>query len=116
MLNKRMIIPKKVSRPTKAEEEKILELEEAKKKFVPTVALPTKGKKIPELLRGFRDILPDEQPYWDFFRDTARSLAESYGFERIELPILEKEELFIRTVGKQTDIVEKEIYTFEDKG
>jgi len=111
-----MIIPKKVSRPTKAEEEKILELEEAKKKFVPTVALPTKGKKIPELLRGFRDILPDEQPYWDFFRDTARSLAESYGFERIELPILEKEELFIRTVGKQTDIVEKEIYTFEDKG
>jgi histidyl-tRNA synthetase len=49
-------------------------------------------------------------------RDAARSLAEAYGFERIELPILEKEELFIRTIGKQTELVEKEIYNFEDKG
>lgn len=75
-----------------------------------------KGRRTPELLRGFRDILSDEQPYWDWLRRASEEIAESYSFERIEFPILEKEELFVRTVGKQTDIVEKEMYSFEDKG
>lgn len=73
-------------------------------------------KATPELLRGFRDILPEEQPRWDFVRETVRNLADAYSFGRIELPILERTDLFVRTVGKQTDIVEKEMYSFEDQG
>lgn len=73
-----------------------------------------KGKPAPELLRGFRDILPEEQPRWQLLRDTARGLAEAYSFDRIDTPILERVDLFQRTVGKQTDIVEKEMYAFVD--
>lgn len=67
-----------------------------------------------DLLRGFRDILPDDQGRWNLIRDTVRSLAESYSFDRIDLPILERSELFLRTIGKGTDIVEKEMYVFTD--
>lgn len=73
-----------------------------------------KVKATPELLRGFRDILQDEQPAWDLIRDAARSLAESYSFSRIDLPLLERQDLFVRTIGQQTDVVEKEMYAFED--
>lgn len=70
----------------------------------------------PQLLRGFRDTLPEEQKYWDFIRDTARSLADAYSFSRIELPLLEDVEVFKRPVGENTDIVEKEMYTFTTPG
>ncbi|MFA6131816.1 MAG: histidine--tRNA ligase [Patescibacteria group bacterium] len=115
---KKIIAPKKVGKPVKLEEkEKEEEPEELKKKVeVPVVVPQPKGRKTPELLRGFRDVLADEQVYWEWLRRAAEDIAESYSFERIEFPILEKEELFVRTVGKQTDIVEKEIYSFEDKG
>ncbi len=73
-----------------------------------------KGKAPPELLRGFRDILSDEQARWTLVRDRVRALAEAYSFDRIELPILERADLFARTLGKQTDVVEKEMYAFED--
>jgi histidyl-tRNA synthetase len=76
--------------------------------------LKKKTKAPPELLRGFRDILPEEQARWDMVRDTVRNVADAYSFGRIELPILERAELFARTVGKQTDIVEKEMYAFDD--
>lgn len=94
------------------------EPEDLKKKDQPVAVVQplVRGRKTPELLRGFRDILPDEQPYWDVLREATKSIVESYSFERIDFPILEKEELFVRTVGKQTDIVDKEMYTFEDKG
>lgn len=72
------------------------------------------SKGTPELLRGFRDILPEEQGRWNFIRDTARSLAEAYGFDRIDLPILERSDLFLRTLGKGTDVLEKEMYIFTD--
>ncbi len=72
------------------------------------------AKGVPELLRGFRDILPEEQGRWNFIRDTIRSIAEAYSFDRIDLPILERADLFQRTVGKGTDIVEKEMYVFTD--
>jgi len=118
MPNKIKAPVKKIEKPIKVEE-KIEEPEELKKKSSapeqPVVPLP-KGRKTPELLRGFRDILPDEQIYWEILREATKSIAETYSFDRIDFPILEKEELFIRTVGKQTDIVEKEIYGFEDKG
>ncbi len=74
---------------------------------------PKRKIKTPELLRGFRDILPEEQKYWDAVRSKVREIANSYSFKRLITPVLEEENLFVRTVGKQTDIVEKELYKFE---
>lgn len=68
----------------------------------------------PELLRGFRDILPEEQGKWNLVRDRIRAIAEAYTFDRIDLPILERADIFLRTLGKQTDVVEKEMYVFVD--
>lgn len=113
---KKNFATKGAAKTTKSNEE-IDEAELLKKKAAETAVAPqAKGRRTPELLRGMRDILPDEQLYWDAVRNAAHSMAESYSFDRIDFPILEKEELFVRTIGKQTDIVEKEIYTFEDKG
>jgi histidyl-tRNA synthetase len=66
--------------------------------------------------RGTQDILPAEQPYWDLVRETAAAVAQQYGFQRIETPMFEDTGVFERGVGEGTDIVEKEMYTFEDKG
>ncbi len=68
-----------------------------------------------QAVRGMNDILPQETPYWRFLEDTARRVFEAYSFEEIRLPIVEKTELFKRTIGEVTDIVEKEMYTFEDR-
>ncbi len=76
----------------------------------------SKKSKVPETLRGFRDILPDEQAAWEKIEDTARSLTRAYGFGRVRLPALEATSLFERGVGKDTDIVEKEMFTFVDQG
>ncbi len=73
-------------------------------------------QKTPEALRGMKDILPDEQTYWEYFRRKAGEIAEAYSFGRIDVPILEEEKLFARNLGKDTDVVEKEMYVFEDKG
>ncbi|MDP6779767.1 MAG: histidine--tRNA ligase, partial [Candidatus Latescibacteria bacterium] len=66
--------------------------------------------------RGTRDLLPDDRPFWDFVEQTARNLAERYGFRRIDTPTFEDTGLFVRAVGEGTDIVDKEMYTFQDKG
>jgi histidyl-tRNA synthetase len=66
--------------------------------------------------RGTQDILPAEQPYWELVRKTAADVAELYGFQRIDTPMFEDTGVFERGVGEGTDIVEKEMYTFEDKG
>lgn len=68
----------------------------------------------PKLLRGMKDVLPSDEHLWNTIYDTSRNLAESYGFGRLRTPILESTKLFVRSVGKGTDIVEKEMYTFED--
>ena len=65
-------------------------------------------------IRGFRDILPDEISYWRLLENEARRLFENYGFQEIRTPILEKTELFNRSIGQETDIVSKEMYTFQD--
>jgi histidyl-tRNA synthetase len=65
---------------------------------------------------GTLDILPEDQPYWYHVRDRARHLAELAGFERIDVPMFEATELFARGVGEGTDIVDKEMYSFQDKG
>lgn len=74
----------------------------------------TGAKAPPELLRGFRDILPEEQGKWNLVRDSVRHIADAYSFDRIDLPILERSDIFLRTLGKQTDVVEKEMYVFVD--
>jgi len=74
------------------------------------------SKKTPQLLRGFKDILPTEQKYWDLIREKINLLARDYSFGRIDLPYLEETSLFIRSVGKETDIVAKEMFSFEDRG
>lgn len=77
------------------------------------------NKKAPQPLsppRGMRDLLPAEQPYWDMLQQRCESIATAYDFEHIETPIVEETSLFIRAVGKQTDIVEKEMYAFETAG
>jgi len=66
-------------------------------------------------LQGFKDVLPEEQAYWDFVEDTAASVARHFGYRRIETPILEETGVFRRTVGEGTDIVEHEMYSFDDR-
>jgi histidyl-tRNA synthetase len=68
-----------------------------------------------QLIRGFKDILPGEVELWQKIEKTAASLLEDFGFKEIRIPILEHTELFARSIGKDTDIVEKEMYTFEDR-
>lgn len=77
---------------------------------------PKKKVQKAKLLKGFRDILPEEQPYWDAIYDAARKIATDYSYGRIQLPFLEKTSLFERSVGKGTDIVEKEMFSFVDQG
>ena len=66
-------------------------------------------------LKGFKDILPDEVGYWQRIERTARDVFHRFGFAEIKVPILEKTELFVRSIGEATDIVEKEMYTFLDR-
>ena len=70
----------------------------------------------PQTLRGMRDILPAEQKFWRFISKKVEEITASYGYERIDTPILEETSLFVRTVGKQSDVVEKELFSFVDKG
>lgn len=69
-----------------------------------------------ESVKGMRDILPQDQEYWDSIESVTRNVAASFGFARIRTPIIEKTELFVRSVGKQTDIIQKEMYSFKTKG
>ena len=66
-------------------------------------------------LRGFKDILPDEIAIWQFIEENAKKIFESYGFCEIRPPILEYTEIFTTGLGSTTDVVEKELYTFEDR-
>jgi len=65
-------------------------------------------------VRGMNDILPDEAEFWELFEDTVCSWLKSYGYRPIRMPIVEPTPLFKRAIGEVTDIVEKEMYSFED--
>src|SRR5438309_6724172 len=67
-------------------------------------------------VRGVHDILPDEGEKWRRVERTAREVFDSSGYEEIRLPIFERTELFTRSIGEATDIVQKEMYTFQDRG
>lgn len=67
-------------------------------------------------IKGFNDILPGEVEKWQHIETTARKVFGCYGFAEIRVPVMEKTELFARSIGDATDIVEKEMYSFIDKG
>ncbi len=69
----------------------------------------------PRAIRGMNDILPDVSGTWRYLETVVRDIVQSYGYEEIRLPLLEHTELFRRSIGEVTDIVEKEMYTFDDR-
>ncbi len=67
-----------------------------------------------QAVRGMNDVLPDEATLWQRFEDAARATFAQYGYRNLRVPIVESTALFVRAIGEATDIVEKEMYTFED--
>ncbi len=67
-------------------------------------------------IKGTHDILPEEMEQWYYMEDTVRQVCGRFGFEEIRIPVFEYTDLFARGVGDTTDVVQKEMYTFEDKG
>ena len=68
-----------------------------------------------QAVRGMNDILPDQAHWWERFEDTVRDWLHAYGYRNIRMPVLERTDLFVRSIGEVTDIVEKEMYTFVDQ-
>ncbi len=96
----------------KAVKKIIIKKEEKKKTDKPT---SEKGKRAYGLIRGMHDILPKEEKYWKKIFHTAEGLAEYFQFGRIDTPILEESGLYVRSLGRGTDVVDKEMYIFEDR-
>lgn len=71
--------------------------------------------KLVKSIRGMHDVLPDDSHRWQAFEAVIRQLMTSYGYKEIRMPLVESTELFCRSIGEVTDIVEKEMYTFEDR-
>ena len=71
--------------------------------------------KVIQSIRGMHDILPDQSPVWNYLEGSLRDLFIQYGYRELRTPVLESTNLFKRSIGEVTDIVEKEMYTFVDK-
>ena len=71
--------------------------------------------KVIQSIRGMHDILPDQSPVWNHLEGTIRDLFIQYGYRELRTPVVESTNLFSRSIGEVTDIVEKEMYTFEDR-
>ena len=69
-----------------------------------------------QAVRGMNDVLPDQTAAWQQLERAAREIFAQYGYRELRLPLLERTELFKRSIGEFTDIVEKEMYTFRDRG
>ena len=80
----------------------------------PQVSNKEPSKKI-QAIRGMNDLLPEQSSIWQYFEGTVQSLMQRYGYAEIRTPIVEQTALFARSIGEVTDIVEKEMYTFEDR-
>ena len=85
-------------------------------KLVDTYRMPKIKKQDIQSPKGMNDILPQDQPYWQFVIKKSSAILADYGFEKIDTPIVEHTSLFTRSVGESTDIVEKEMYSFKTKG
>ena len=66
--------------------------------------------------KGTKDLLPNESYKWQYIEQVVKDILENYGYNEIRVPVFEHTELFQRGVGETTDVVQKEMYTFEDKG
>jgi histidyl-tRNA synthetase len=111
---KKKAAPKKAAPKKKVTEKKTV----AKKipvKKEQEIKMP-RTNKTPQTVRGFKDVLPVDQVYWDYIRKVIPAMAASYSYDRIMLPILEDVSLFIRGVGIDTEVVQKEMFVFETKG
>lgn len=102
----------KPAQPKKPVSKKV-EARPVQKKAVPKRA--SDDKKAVQPVRGMKDILPKEEMYWKELYHRAESITNAYNFGFIETPKLEEASLFVRAVGKGTDVVEKEMYVFEDR-
>jgi histidyl-tRNA synthetase len=71
--------------------------------------------KLVKSIRGMHDVLPDDSHRWQAFETVIRQLMTAYGYKEIRMPLVESTDLFCRSIGEVTDIVEKEMYTFEDR-
>ena len=69
-----------------------------------------------QAVRGMNDLLADAMPYWQFVERAAREVFAEYGYQEMRVPLIEQADLFQRSIGEHTDIVEKEMYRFEDRG
>lgn len=78
--------------------------------------MSTKKSKSFQAPKGMHDILPEDQKYWHVITKKTEGLLQDYGFEKIETPILEPTELFLRSTGESTDIVDKEMFSFKTRG
>ncbi|HEX8974388.1 MAG TPA: histidine--tRNA ligase [Patescibacteria group bacterium] len=110
----------KVKKSTKAAIKKVAPKKVTKTASSSKKVLKEKVKVEEEILmqppRGMRDLLPGEQPYWNQIRRVTSRLALEYGFQRIDTPAVEYANLFVRSIGEGTDIVDKEMYIFNTKG
>ena len=68
-----------------------------------------------QAVRGMNDVLPDEASVWEFLEDTTRDVFRQYGYRNLRTPVVEPTPLFVRAIGEVTDVVEREMYTFEDR-
>ncbi len=109
MLLKKNSKKKKTFKKEKAVSQKIV-----KKAGSEEAALKGSGR-TPALLRGMKDILPKDEFYWKKLYQTAEAVATAYGYGLVNTPILEEAALFIRSLGRGTDVVDKEMYVFEDQ-
>lgn len=96
--------------PRRKKEEKSIQYQKSQELLIKPI------KKVNQLLKGFKDILPEEQKYWQYISRVVEKVASQYGFLKIETPVLEETSLFVRTVGKETDVVSKQMYSFIDQG
>ena len=83
---------------------------------VPPATAPARPKVAPlQAVRGMNDVLPDEAALWQRLEDAARSVFSRYGYRSLRVPMVEPTALFVRGIGEHTDVVEKEMYTFDDR-
>jgi len=75
----------------------------------------TAAPKALQAVRGMNDVLPDEAAVWEQLEDTVREVFGQYGYRNLRVPLVESTPLFVRAIGEVTDVVEKEMYTFEDR-
>lgn len=104
---------KKNKEKKKAAPKKIKEQKPKKEKTETKDGQAEKGKKSFQIMRGMHDILPREEKYWKALYNTASNLAEHFQFGKVQTPVMEEASLFVRSLGKGTDVVDKEMYVFE---